>query len=466
MASRRTRALQYLLLVGAPLGMLGLVLAWGAGLPIVDAASLAAVPRPADAADGLRLELLVAQLLVVLLAARVGGLVSRRLGQPGVIGEMLAGILLGPSILGAWLPTAHATLFPADSLGPLNALSQLGVLLFLFLVGVQLELHTLRRHAGTALLASHASIAAPFVLGSMLAIWLYPRFAPSGVPFAPFALFLGAAMSVTAFPVLARILEERKLTNTTLGTLAIASAAVDDVSAWTLLAIVVALTREGMGVALVFTVVGSALYVVVMLRLLRPWLARALPRLAPGARVPGGTLLLVLVLFLGSALVTDQLGIHALFGAFFAGTILPREGGVPQALVRQFGGPVGVVLLPLVFAYSGLRTHIDLLDAGDGWLVTAAIVAVAIVGKLGGTALAARIAGSGWREATALGVLMNTRGLMALVILNMGLDLGVLSPALFAMMVVMALVTTVMTAPLLSLLQPATTPDIAPVEDP
>lgn len=472
MSTKRATAVHYLLLVGIPASILALVLWLGpdqqstlaALTPSVDSTvvTAAAVSTPAPAAN-VQVGLLVAQLLAVLLAARAAGYLLERIGQPRVIGEMLAGILLGPSILGTLLPSVSTALFPVTSLGFLSALSQLGVLMFLFLVGLHLDIGSLRRQAGAAVIASHASIIAPLTMGVILAVWLYPRVAPPDVAFAPFALFVGAAMSVTAFPVLARILEDKGLTRTPLGGLAIACAAVDDVTAWCLLAAVVALVRaDGVGGTLVFTLGGSLLFVVLMLRAVRPALSRLAQRPLVNGQVDASTMGIVIVTVLSSALVTEWLGIHALFGAFLAGVVMPRAHGFPQIVAGRLSDLLVILLLPLFFAYTGLRTHFDLIAAGDGWMITIAVLVVAVAGKVGGTAFAARLSGQSWRDASGLGVLMNTRGLMELVVLHMGLDLGVITPALFAMMVVMALVTTVMTSPALALVRaPSLSPSLS-----
>lgn len=423
------------------------------GHPLTVEAAPAVTPVAATpAASGFSLGLLTLQLAVILLAARLFGAVARRLGQPAVIGEMLAGIGLGPSLLGAVMPDMNAALFPAPSLGFLDALSQLGVLLFLFVVGLHVDTASLRRQQGTALIASHASIAAPFALGAALAHWLFPRYAAPGVSFTTFALFLGVAMSITAFPVLARILEERRLLHTPIGALALACAAVDDVTAWVLLAAVVSLVHSGGALQpLLITVGGTLCFALVMFRVVGPLLDRWATRHADTPQLPASAMSLLLIVVLLAALTTDALGIHALFGAFVAGTIIPRTHALADRVARQLGDLLVVLLLPLFFAYTGLRTDFRGMAELDALLVLAAILAVAIVGKVGGTALAARSSGQSWSDATLLGVLMNTRGLMELVVLNVGLDLGVLSPSLFAMMVIMALVTTMMTVPAMGL---------------
>ena len=412
--------------------------------------------------------LLLLQLVVVLATARLAGRAAAFLGQPRVIGEMVAGLALGPSLFGWLRPDWMHALFPADRMGSLSTLSNLGVILFMFVVGLHLDGALLGQRAKAAVAVSWASIVVPFALGAALAPWLHPGFAGTGVALLPFTLFLGAAMSVTAFPVLARILNERRLMNTPAGSIAIAAAAVDDVSAWCLLAVVVAVARgAAAGGRFLLLFLGSAAYVLFMLFVVRPalrrWQARRVraraavsaagvsaaqeERAAAGAEAIGAAVLLAL----GSALVTEWLGVHALFGAFLAGAIVPREGGLARDLAGRLEGMVTTVLLPLFFAFTGLKTEIGLVN-GALWGVAAVILLAAMAGKLGGAAGAARLAGMTWRDALAVGVLMNTRGLMELVILTIGLEIGVLSPTLFAMMVFMALVTTVMTAPLLGVI--------------
>jgi Kef-type K+ transport system membrane component KefB len=401
------------------------------------------------------LGLLLAQIMVVLVAARACGLLMRRLGQPQVVGEMLAGVLLGPSLLGWLLPGASAALFPAASLGFLSSLSQVGMVLFMFLVGTSLDTGSLRERPHAAILASHASIVVPFALGVTLALPLHGRFAPAGVGFLVFALFLGAAMSVTAFPVLARILAERGLLQTPLGALATSAAAVDDVTAWTILAAIIMVAESGTaGGQLWLNALGVALFVLAVYAVRKP--ARRVIRAAferHGTLTHDQVALLVFAVLVG-ACITEALGVHALFGAFFVGAALASEREVVQAARERLQDLLVVVLLPIYFAFTGLRTRLDLLVQQDllGW--TLAVLAVAVAGKLGGCALAARASGASWREAASLGILMNTRGLMELVILNIGLDLGVLSPALYSMFVLMAFVTTTMTTPLLSAIEP------------
>ncbi len=369
-----------------------------------------------------------------------------------MIGEIAAGLALGPSLLGWLAPAASGVLFPDASLPILQLLSQIGVLLFMFVVGVELEPFRLRGQAGVAVAVSNVGIVVPFILGVALAFGLYGRFAPAGVPFHSFALFCGIATSITAFPVLARILEEHGLTHTPLGTTAIACAAVDDVTAWSILAFVVAVTTSGGAVATLLATIGlSAVFVLGMALVARPMLQRVLNPATMGETLSKERIAIVLAVMLSAALVTEVIGIHALFGAFVAGAVMPHAGPFRTAVRDRFDSLSSVFLLPIFFAYTGLRTHLGLLDDVASWTACLAIIVVATTGKLGGTAVAARWTGLPWRDAVALGALMNTRGLMELVALNVGYDLGILSPAIFTMMVVMALVTTAMTGPLLTL---------------
>lgn len=403
----------------------------------------------------MNLGLLLVQIAVVVIAARVVGWLFRRVGQPQVMGEMVAGILLGPSLLGAAAPALSAQLFPPASLGFLNSVSQVGLLVFMFLVGLELNPRLLRGRGHTAVVTSHAGIVVPLVLGVLLSLYLYPRLSDRSVGFHSFALFMGAAMSVTAFPVLARILAERGLTRTRVGTVTLACAAVADVTAWCILAVVVALAGAGQGGlppwASVAGAVGYALLMVFVVRRALAPLERAFER---AGRVTQDALGMVLLVALASAWATEALGIHALFGAFMAGAVMPKGDRFVDALTDKLQDLTVVLLLPLFFAFTGLRTRIGLVDGAEMWMLCGLVILVAVAGKLGGSAIAARATGMGWREAGAIGALMNTRGLMELVILNIGLDIGVISPAVFAMMVLMALATTFMASPLLALIYP------------
>ena len=402
------------------------------------------------------LMLLILQIAVVLVVARAVGWLFRRLRQPQVVGEMAAGILLGPSLLGWAAPGVSAVLFPPESLGNLNTLSQVGLIAFMFLVGLELDPRLLRGRGHAAVVTSHASIVVPFCLGAGLALFLYPRLSDDGVRFTSFALFMGAAMSVTAFPVLARILTERDLLGTRLGAVAIACAAVDDISAWSILAVVVALVRASAAhSSLWFTLGGSLVYLAVMIFAVRPALRSLEAYYHSRGRLTQDVLGVILLLALASAWTTEWLGIHALFGAFAMGAVMPKDPGFVHDIMEKLEDFVVVLLLPIFFAFTGLRTSIGLVQGGAMWGYFGLVLAVACAGKFGGSAIAARVTGLSWRESGALGLLMNTRGLMELVILGIGLDLGAISPALFTIMVMMALVTTAMTTPILELVHPS-----------
>jgi Kef-type K+ transport system membrane component KefB len=408
-------------------------------------------PLPA-AGDAFRrpLALLIIQLLVIILATQTAGSLAKLAGQPAVIGEIAAGLLLGPSLVGQIWPAASAFLFPASSLDILRLLSQLGVMLFMFTVGLDVDVAHLRQRAPTAIAVSHFSIVVPFVLGVIAALALFPHYAPVGVPFHAFALFMGIALSITAFPVLARVIEERGLTRTPLGSTALACAAVDDVTAWVLLAMVVTLvTAGGIGGPLALMVCALGIFLAVMVWTVRPWLARLFDE-SDGPLSRGRTAH-VLVVLLASALATEVIGIHALFGAFVAGAVMPPSEELHRQLRERLESLSSVFLLPIFFAYTGLRTEIGLLNDAAGWAVCVAIILTAVAGKLVGSMLAARWSGASWHDAFVIGALMNTRGLMELVALNVGYDLGILSPRMFTMLVLMALVTTAMTGPLIDI---------------
>jgi Kef-type K+ transport system membrane component KefB len=394
---------------------------------------------------------LLLALVVILVVAKAVGRVFRWLGQPPVVGEVLAGLLLGPSLLGRVSPAALAFLLPPQVAPLLGVLAQVGVILFMFLIGVDLDPGVMRSRTQSTIAIAHASITVPFVLGALLALPLYPRLSTRDVPFTAFALFLGVSMSITAFPVLARILTDRGLQRTRLGVMALTCAAVNDVTAWCLLAFVVSVVKARTGSAVV-TAVLTAAYIGLLLVGARPLAAR-LVRAVDHRGVTQGVLTVTFVALLLSALITEAIGVHAIFGAFVLGAIVPHDSRIARELREQLGGVAVVLLLPAFFAFTGLRTQVGLVQGAAGWLLCGGIVLVASLGKFGGSAAAARLTGLSWHDAASLGVLMNTRGLVELIVLNIGLDLRVLSPVLFAMLVLMALVTTMATTPLLALLQ-------------
>lgn len=401
------------------------------------------------------LTLLIVQLIVIIVLSRVIGRGARALGQPLVIAEIVAGIVLGPSLLGWLAPGVMEALFPQNSLGILKMLSQVGLILFMFLIGLELDPKLLKGRGHASVAISHTSIIVPFALGAgAAALWLYETLAESGVKFSSFVLFMGVAMSITAFPVLARILTERRLLQSRVGAIAITCAAVDDVTGWCLLAFVVSIVRASDVTHAAWTTLFTVLYISFMLLAVRPFLARLGARVASREGLTQNVVAATLILLLASSWATELIGIHALFGAFLLGAIIPKEGGLATALAEKLEDVAVVLLLPVFFAYSGLRTQIGLLNSAESWATCGAIILLACLGKFGGSAIAARFTGLRWREAGAIGVLMNTRGLMELIVLNIGLDLGVISPKLFTMMVVMALVTTFMTTPLLRWIYP------------
>ncbi len=398
------------------------------------------------------LNTILIQLIVILSTARIMGWIFRKMGQPAVIGEMAAGLMLGPSLFGGLAPELYELAFPQSSFVTLNTVSRVGVWIFMFLVGVELDLSVLRKVGKTAFVISQVSIYTPLAFGALLSLALYKEFSYSHVSPAAFALFLGAAMSITAFPVLARILKERGLTTTPLGVIAIACAAVDDVTAWCILAVMMLLIApELSGNLLWFNMGALVLFVTVMLLGVRVLLAKWMSRWK--ALSDEVFALLMIFLFI-SCLSTRLLGVHALFGAFLFGVILPKDPWVTEGLRRRLEPLTAFVLLPLFFAFTGIRTDISLIEGGRMWLIALGVLAVAVAGKFLGAMIPARLLGREWREAASIGALMNTRGLMELVILNIGLELEVLNPTLFSMMVIMALVTTYMTVPVLRWLAP------------
>jgi Kef-type K+ transport system membrane component KefB len=448
---KRKLVVAYLVLAGVPMLALVGVLAAGARLiaPHIAGVIPAALPhtKPPETAG---LLLVVAQIAVIILASRAVGYLFRKIGQPQVVGEMLAGILLGPSLLGWMAPGFSATLFPASSLGLLNAVSQLGLVLFMFLVGLELNAKELYEHGSSTILISHVSIVVPFVMAAVLSLYLYPRLSDDAVSFVGFALFMGAAMAITAFPVLARILTDRQLLRTRLGTIAIGCAAVDDVSGWCILAYIVVLIRASQSARPLWTTLaGLGVFLIVTIMGLRRVLTYFERRYSRSGSLSDDALAMILLFVLVSSFSTEALGLHLLFGAFMAGAVMPKDPRFVAYLTEKFESVTVLLLLPLFFAFTGLRTRVGLVKGGEMWFYCILILFVAVLGKLGGTGIAARVGGLSWRDATALGILMNTRGLMELVILNIGLDLKVISPALFSMMVIMAMVTTFMTTPLL-----------------
>lgn len=404
---------------------------------------------------GSPLNKLLWQLFIIVASTKLAGRLFQAIGQPSVVGEMFAGILLGPSFFGQIFPEVGKLIFAPDSLDVLMTLSNLGVCLFMFMVGMELDLGHVRKHAGAAGMISIGSMAFPFFLGVMLTVLFYPalrhQVSGHGGEFFSLALFLGVAMSVTAFPVLARIIQEKGLAGSILGNTAITCAAVGDVMAWTLLAIIVAVIQSSGAASIALNLVLTAGFVVFMFTFVKPLLQRVLHRAQQQKRGDGkGSLAVVLCLVIVSASVTEMIGIHAIFGAFLAGMIVPDIGDFRHKLTLRIEDFTSVLLLPFFFAYAGLQTQIGLLSGWQDWLLCILIILLAMAGKIGGTAAIARMTGMDWRHALQLGSLMNARGLMELLVLNVGYQMGVLSQRVFTMMVIMAVVTTIMTGPLLS----------------
>jgi Kef-type K+ transport system membrane component KefB len=398
------------------------------------------------------LAILLAQIIMIIVVARFFGWVFKKIGQPSVIGEIVAGIALGPSLLGMYFPEFFNALFPVDSLENLKFLSQIGLILFMFVIGMELDVKVLKNRAKEAIVISHASIVIPFALGIGLAYFVYHRFAPEGVTFLSFSLFMGIAMSITAFPVLARIVQERGMHKTKLGAIVITCAAADDITAWCLLAVVIAIVKAGTFVSSLYIILLALLYVLVMIFLVKPFLKRIGDLYGSKDSLSKPVVAIFFLILIISSYATELVGVHALFGAFMMGAIMPDVAKFRTVFIAKVEDVSVILLLPLFFVFTGLRTEIGLINDPYLWKVTGLIILVAVVGKFFGSAFAAKFVGQSWRNSLIIGALMNTRGLMELIVLNIGLGLGVLTPAVFTMMVIMALVTTFMTGPALDLI--------------
>lgn len=398
------------------------------------------------------LAILLLQIVTIIVVARIFGFFCRKIGQPSVIGEIAAGIFLGPSFIGMYFPDFSHFVFPDKSMDNLKFLSQIGLILFMFVVGMELELKTLKNKANDAVVISHASIIFPFTLGVGLAYLLYSEFAPANVNFLSFALFIGISMSITAFPVLARIVQERGLTKTRLGSIVITCAAADDITAWCILAAVIAIVKAGSVLSAIYIIIMAVAYVFLMLKIVQPFLKRLGDKHSNKESLSKPVVAIFFITLLISAFATEVIGIHALFGAFLAGVIMPSNMNFRTIFIEKIEDVAVLLLLPLFFVFTGLRTQIGLLDDWHLWSIAILIIAVATVGKFVGSAFAAKFVGQSWRDSLIIGALMNTRGLMELIVLNIGYDLGVLSDEIFAMLVIMALVTTFMTGPFLDLI--------------
>jgi Kef-type K+ transport system membrane component KefB len=398
------------------------------------------------------LSILILQIISIIFFGKLFGYLFKKIGQPTVIAEIVAGIVLGPSVVGMIFPEFSAFLFPKESLKTLQFLSQIGLIMFMFIIGMELNIKVLKNKGREAIIISHASIIFPYFLGVTLAYFLYEHLAPANISFLAFALFMGIAMSITAFPVLARIIQERGLTKTSLGAMAITCAAADDITAWCILAVIIAIVKAGTVTNAFFTIGLSIVYVLTMLYVVRPLLKKTGSVYVSKDNLHKTAIAFMFILLLVSAYVAEIIGIHALFGAFLAGVIIPENLNIKKKLVAKIEDISIILLLPLFFVLTGLRTQIGLLNDGNLWPMCGLIILVAILGKFFGSSITARFVGIPWKDSLSIGALMNTRGLMELIVLNIGYDLGILSPEVFAMLVLMALVTTFMTAPSLDLI--------------
>ena len=396
--------------------------------------------------------MLLLQIISILIVSRIFGFFFAKIGQPTVIGEILAGIVLGPSLLGYFYPDAFHFLFAAKSLGNLYILSQIGLVLFMFTIGMDLNMGELKEKMGKIYVISHASIIIPYFCGMLLAYFVFQEFAAGQTTFTAFALFIGISMSITAFPVLARIVQEKGLTKTQLGTVSIASAAINDVTAWCILAAVIAIAKTGSFISSLYTIGFSVLYVAVMMFVVRPFLKRVGDIYSNSEVLNKSIVAFLLLILIVSSWLTQIIGIHALFGAFLAGVVMPQLPNFRKMIIEKIEDVSVTLLLPLFFVFTGLRTEIGLVNTPYLWGICGMFILVAISGKFVGGAFTAKILGETWKDSLSIGVLMNTRGLMELIVLNIGYEMGILPPPIFVMLVIMALVTTFMTTPALSLI--------------
>ncbi|MBQ4279950.1 MAG: cation:proton antiporter [Rikenellaceae bacterium] len=397
--------------------------------------------------------MLLLQIIAILIAVRFFSFLFKYLGQPGVIGEIVAGIALGPSVLGHFFPGTFQFLFSPETLVPLNIISQIGLVLFMFVIGMELDLGVIRKKASETLVISHASIIVPFFMGVVLAYFVYPEFGAGHTTFLPFALFIGISISITAFPVLARIIQERDLTRTPMGRLAIASAANNDVTAWCMLAAIIAIAKAGSMLSAVYTIGCAIVYVLFMFGVIRPFM-RKIGNLYNNPEVINKTFVsFIFLVLIVSSYITEVLGIHALFGAFVAGVIMPDNLSFRRLITEKVEDVALVLFLPLFFVFTGLRTELGLLNTPELWIMCGVFIAVSIAGKMLGATFSARFVGESWKNSLEIGVLMNTRGLMELIVLNIGYEMGIIPSSIFVIFVIMALFTTFMATPSLMVIE-------------
>ena len=395
------------------------------------------------------LGLMLLQIVIILAVAKLFGLLLSRLSQPTMIGEIIAGIFLGPSILGMISPDLFSFLFPLNSMGNLHIISQLGLVLFMFIVGMEFNINRLKSKVISAIIISNASIIVPYFLGIILSFFLFRNFASPDVKFSAFALFTGISVSITAFPVLAKILQERNLTKTNLGAIVVTCAAFNDLTSWCILGLVIAIVKGGSFLGVLMIIGLTISFTIIMFFLVRPGLNKLdLTSHDWNNHNKKHIVIPILVLFI-SAFLTESIGIHAIFGAFLAGLIMPETKSFKEILTRRIEDVSTTVLLPVFFAITGIKIQISLLNNDSLWIAFGLILLVAIVGKIGGGSISARITGHSWHDAFSIGVLMNTRGLMEIIVLSIGYDLGILTSSLFTIFVLMAITTTIMSGPLL-----------------
>lgn len=397
--------------------------------------------------------ILLLQIITILLTCRLFGWLFVKIGQPTVIGEIVAGIFLGPSVLGNLMPETSAFLFPTESLVNINMLSQFGLILFMFAIGMELNMTEVKKKLNETILISHTSTIVPFFFGMLTAYFVYDKYANENTPFLSFALFIGIAMSITAFPVLARIIQEKGLTKTHLGTISLASAANGDITAWCLLAVVIAIAQAGTMLSAVYNILFSIIYIAFMFLVVRPFL-RMIGHIYHNKEVVDkGLVAFIFLLLITSSYLTEILGLHALFGAFIAGVVMPSNVKFRKIMTEKVEDVSLALFLPLFFVSTGLRTEIGLLNRPELWWLCLIFIVVAIAGKFGGAMFSAKFVGESWKDSLYIGALMNTRGLMELVVLTIGYEMGILTPSIFVILVLMTLVTTFMTTPLVSLIK-------------
>ena len=396
--------------------------------------------------------ILLLQIILILLVSRFFGYLFSKINQPTVIGEILAGIILGPSLLGKFFPEVFNFLFTENTMGNLYILSQIGLILFMFVIGMELNIDNIKHRTSQIIVISHSSIIIPFALGMLLAYFVYLDFAANITRFLPFALFIGISMSITAFPVLARIIQEKGLTKKHLGSISIASAAIDDVTAWCILAVVIAISSTGSIISSLYTILMAIAFIAIMLMIIRPFLQKVGQTHQNIETLNKRIVGFIFLILISSAFITQTIGIHALFGSFLAGVIMPTNINFRKLMIEKIEDVSVSLFLPLFFVFTGLRTEIGLLNTPYLWTVCLVFILIAIIGKFVGGALTAKLMGESWRDSLSLGILMNTRGLMELIVLNIGYEMNILPPTIFVMLVIMALVTTFMTTPILNLI--------------